>query len=123
MSDKRSAARWPTCLKGQVRSRDGRVINCLVRDFSDSGARIEISGSANLPHTFELFFPLRQTTFQAQVRWRGETEIGLTFENPSGVPTDPVQAKLVQRVLELEAENAELRTRVAEMLSNLEHIS
>jgi PilZ domain len=123
MSDQRSGARWPTCLKGQVRARDGRVIDCLVRDFSDSGARIELNGSATLPHTFDLFFPLRQATFRAQVRWRGENEIGLTFENPESAPTDPVQARLVQRVLQLEAENAELRTRLAELLSHVEHVS
>ena len=121
MSDKRSATRWPTCLKGQVRARDGRVLDCLVRDFSDSGARIEVSGSTTLPHSFELFFPLRQATFRAQVRWRGEREIGLTFENPETGPTDPMQARLVQRMLQLEAENAELRTRVAELLAREQH--
>ena len=121
MSDKRSATRWPTCLKGQVRARDGRVLDCLVRDFSGNGARIEVSGSAALPHSFELLFPLRQTTFQAQVRWRGEKEIGLIFENPETAPTDPMQAKLVERLLQLEAENAELRTRVAELLARVDH--
>jgi PilZ domain len=123
MSDKRSATRWPTCLKGQVRARDGRVIDCLVRDFSESGARIEINGSATLPHSFELFFPLRQATFQAQVRWRGEREIGLTFENPETTPADPMHAKLVQRVLQLEAENAELRARLDGLLSHMEHVN
>jgi hypothetical protein len=113
--------RWPTCLKGQVRARDGRILDCLVRDFSDSGARIEMSGSATLPHSFELFFPLRQATFQAQVRWRGEREIGLIFENPDSAPTDPMQAKLLERLLQLEAENAELRTRVAELSARVEH--
>jgi hypothetical protein len=42
---------------------------------SESGARIEVGNSATLPHSFELFFPLRQTTLQAHVRWRGEREI------------------------------------------------
>ena len=50
----------------------GRVIDCLVRDFSESGARIEVGNSATLPHSFELFFPLRQTTLQAHVRWQRE---------------------------------------------------
>jgi hypothetical protein len=123
MSDKRSATRWPSCLKGQVRARDGRVVDCLVRDFSESGARIEVLGTAALPHSFELFFPLRQATFQAQVRWRGDKEIGLTFENPEAAPADPMQAKLVERVLQLEGENAELRSRLAELLSHVEHVS
>jgi PilZ domain len=120
MSDNRSAMRWPTCLKGQVRARDGRVVDCLVRDFSESGARIEVGNSAALPHRFELFFPLRQTTLQAQVRWRSESKIGLTFENPDAAPADPMQAKLAQRMLQLEAENAELRTKVAELRARVQ---
>ena len=114
MSDKRSATRWPSCLKGKVLAEDGRVIDCLVRDFSESGAKIELPASTKLPNTIDLFFPLRQETFRAHVRWRGDKEIGLTFENPaSATPTDPVQAKLVARLLHLEAENAELRERLA----------
>ncbi len=123
MSDKRSGTRWPSCLKGQVRARDGRVVDCLVRDFSESGARIEVVGTTTLPHSFELFFPLRQATFRAQVRWRGENEIGLTFENPEAAPSDPVQAKLVERMLQLEAENAELRERLAGLLAPTEPVS
>ena len=123
MSDKRSATRWPSCLKGKVRARDGRVIDCLVRDFSESGARIEVVGTTSLPHSFELFFPLRQATFQAEVRWRGEKEVGITFENSKAAPADPMQAKVAERMLQLEAENAQLRARLAELLSHMEHIS
>ena len=113
MSDKRSAARWPSCLKGKVLADDGRVIDCLVRDFSESGAKIELPSSTKLPNTVDLFFPLRQETFRAHVRWRGDKEIGLTFENPQREdPTDPIQAKLLARLLELEAENAELRRKL-----------
>ncbi len=120
MSDERSATRWPTCLKGQVRARDGRVLDCLVRDFSESGARIELGSSAMLPHSFELFFPLRQATFQAHVRWRSDSEIGLTFETPEAAPGDPMQAKLAARMLQLESENAELRGQVAELRARVE---
>ena len=123
MSDKRSATRWPSCLKGQIRARDGRVVDCLVRDFSESGARIEVVGTATLPHSFELFFPLKQATFRAHIRWRGEKEIGLTFENPEAAPDDPMQAKLVERVLQLEGENAELRARLADLLAHVEHVN
>ena len=124
MSDKRSATRWPSCLKGKVLAQDGRVIDCLVRDFSESGAKIELPGSTKLPNTIDLFFPLRQETFRAHIRWRGDKEIGLTFENPEAVaPSDPVQAKLLARLLELEAENTELRERMARILSDAERAS
>jgi hypothetical protein len=124
MSDKRSASRWPSCLKGKVLADDGRVIDCLVRDFSESGAKIELPASTKLPNTIDLFFPLRQETFRAHVRWRGDKEIGLTFENPAvTAPSDPVQAKLLARLLELEAENAELRERLAQGPSSVQPAS
>ena len=116
MGEKRSATRWPSCLRGQVLAEDGRVIDCLVRDFSGSGAQIELPPLTKLPTTFELFFPLKQTTYRAHVRWRGDKEIGLAFEDPEpAVPSDPVQARLLARLLELEAENVELRNQVAQM--------
>jgi hypothetical protein len=116
MSDMRSATRWPSCLKGKVLAEDGRMIDCLVRDFSESGAKIELPRSTKLPDTVDLFFPLRQETFRAHIRWRGDKEIGLTFEAPQAeAPTDPVQAKLLARLLELEAENAALREQMALM--------
>jgi hypothetical protein len=124
MSDKRSASRWPSCLKGKLLADDGRVIDCLVRDFSASGAKIELPASTKLPNTIDLFFPLRQETFRAHVRWRGDKEIGLTFENPAvTAPSDPVQAKLLARLLELEAENAELRERLAQGPSSVQPAS
>jgi hypothetical protein len=113
MSEQRSARRWPTCLKGQVRAKDGRVIECLIRDFSATGARLELSGYTQLPSSFELYFPLKQATFQAQVRWRRENELGLAFEAPIAPPVDPVQAVLLERLLKLEAENASLRLELA----------
>jgi PilZ domain len=113
MSDKRSAKRWPTCLKGQVRAKNGRMIECVIRDFSATGAKVELSAYTQLPPSFELYFPLKQATFQAQVRWRHENELGLSFETPIAPPVDPVQAVLLERLLKLEAENASLRLELA----------
>ena len=122
MADNRSVKRWASCLKGRIRAKDGRVFDCLVRDFSASGARVQVSGAVALPGTFELFMPLKQSTFRARVRWRGEREIGLAFDNPDlATPGDPVQAKLLQRLLQLEAENAELRRKLAEATAVQEH--
>ena len=113
MSDKRSATRWPTCLKGQVRAKDGRAIDCLIRDFSSTGARLELSAYTKLPEQFDLYFPLKQATFRAHVRWRKENELGLAFEAPAAPPADPLQAALLDRLLKLEAENAALRHELA----------
>jgi hypothetical protein len=122
MINKRATKRWLSCLKGQLRSKEGHLVDCLIRDFSSAGARIEVADGASLPDNVELFFPLKKAMLQARVRWRGEGEIGLTFEAPeAALPTDPVQAKLVERLLRLEAENADLRLQTAQLRSQLEH--
>lgn len=124
MDEKRSGARWASCLKGQVKSFKGGPIDCLIRDFSSEGARIEVSGTAVLPETIDLYFPLKQATYRARVRWQKENEVGVTFEAPETVaPTDPVQAQLVQRLLEVEAENFELRFEAAQLRHQIEQIS
>jgi hypothetical protein len=111
-------------LKGRVLSTDGRAVECMIRDFSAAGARIEVSDDTALPSEIELFFPLKQATYRARVRWRGDNEVGLSFDAPDSiVPADPVQAQLHERLLRVEAENAELRLETAQLRMQLEHVA
>jgi hypothetical protein len=122
--EKRSATRWLTCLKGRVRTTDGRVVDCLIRDFSASGARIQISDAGPLPSVIDLFFPLNQATYRANVRWERDNEFGLSFQAPEvQVPMDPVQAQLHERLMRLEADNADLRLEAAQLRLQLEHVA
>ena len=122
--EKRTATRWLSCLKGRVRTADGRVLDCLIRDFSAAGARIELADASPLPSVIDLFFPLKQATYRASVRWQGENEFGLSFEAPDiEAPLDPAQAKLHERLLRLEAENADLRLETAQLRLQLEHVA
>ena len=119
MSEKRTSPRWVTCLKGQVRV-SGNSTACLIRDFSAEGARIELPEGAVLPDDFDFYFPLKQATFRARVRWRRDNELGLSFEAADGEhPIDPVQAQLLQTVRRLEAENAELRLECTQLRTEL----
>jgi hypothetical protein len=121
MSEKRSGTRWHSCLKGSMRCKDGTLVDCLIRDFSAAGARIEITTSAKLAEVIDFFFPLKQVSFQARVRWRAYNDIGLQFEvNETSAPVDPAQALLAQRLLVLEAENAELRLEATQLRRQLE---
>jgi hypothetical protein len=122
--EKRSAPRWLSCLKGRVRTGDGKILDCLIRDFSSSGARIEITDAGPLPSVIDLFFPLNQATYRAHVRWERDNEFGLMFEAPEiAVPVDPAQAQLHERLSRLEAENAELRLEASQLRKQLEHVA
>lgn len=124
MSEKRSSQRWLSSLKGQVRTSVGNSVDCYIRDFSSEGARLEISAGAVLPQNIDLYFPLKQATFRARVRWRNDNEIGVLFDAADAMPpTDPVQAQLLQRVQLLEAENAELRLEANQLRVQLERIT
>jgi len=105
---------------------DGSCFPCLIQDFSAAGARIKVSAPATLPDMFDLSFPLTRATFAAHVRWRTDEELGVTFEpfeKPETlVPTDPVHAILLERLLKAEAEKEALQARMAGLLSALEHV-
>jgi hypothetical protein len=124
MSEKRSGQRWLTCLKGQVQTSVGNSVECYIRDFSSEGARLEVSAGAVLPENIHLYFPLKEATFRARVRWRNANEIGVAFDVPeTAPPSDPVQAQLLQRVQRLETENAELRLEANQLRVQLERIT
>jgi hypothetical protein len=86
MSEKRSGQRWLSCLKAEVQTSVGSAVDCYIRDFSSEGARLEISAGAVLPDNIHLYFPLKQATFRARVRWRRANEIGVVFEAPEMTP-------------------------------------
>ena len=79
VEERRSARRALTCLKGRVILDDDVAVECLVRDYSPRGARIEVATSCPLPDAFRFYFPLLERTFSASVRWRHDNAMGLIF--------------------------------------------
>lgn len=114
--NKRRIGRIRTILAGQaIIGRGLPDVACQIKDLSDTGARITVEETAFLPDVFELRIPKKGTVQPVRLRWRRGTLAGLEFEpDQRSVATDPVL-----RVKELEAENAELRRRLAEMAERL----
>jgi hypothetical protein len=77
--ERRSARRALTCLEGRVILDDGLAVDCLVRDYSPKGARIEVEAAPALPDAFRFYFPLLEKTFSANVRWRRDNAVGMIF--------------------------------------------
>ncbi|MCJ2130304.1 PilZ domain-containing protein [Methylobacterium sp. E-045] len=124
MSDKRKEARQRTFLKGRIIFNNGASsMDCLVRDLSSIGARLALTETATLPDTFDLLIPQKERTYRANLRWRRTDGIGVAFVDetaavaaaPAPVPqAEPgAMLALIQRISELEAENAVLRRLVA----------
>ncbi len=55
------------------------VLNCVVRDISSTGARIEIQDAAGLPDAVDVTFDGGHTFRPCRLRWRSQTETGVEF--------------------------------------------
>jgi hypothetical protein len=117
--ERRTSARQRTVLRGTVYY-DKRSVaaDCLVRDLSDGGARLELSENVIIPDTVELYIPKKEETFHAQVRWRNLKEVGVAYVNGrnGGRPNDeevPANghkgSDLRDRMQKLEAEIVSLK--------------
>ncbi|HUC51883.1 MAG TPA: PilZ domain-containing protein [Xanthobacteraceae bacterium] len=113
MSERRRARRTKSFLRGFVYvSRQQGALACLIRDMSDTGARIVFSDTVTLPNTVDLYIPQREQTLHAKVRWRHGDEVGLAFAVPQQRSADATmsETEVVQRVAMLEAEIDSLRS-------------
>jgi hypothetical protein len=55
------------------------VINCVVRDLSESGARLRFDGLFRPPHEFDLLIPTGRRHHACEVAWRSQQDIGVRF--------------------------------------------
>lgn len=96
------------------------VMDCIVRDISESGARLWISKHEIVPDRFDLYIVLKERTYPVAVRWRSEEEIGVEFlPQAADADEEPSEADLKQRVQSLEQEVADLRRLFLSLQSGL----
>lgn len=55
------------------------VVDCTVRDMSETGARIVVGDQAAVPREFRLVVPMDNTIRDATVKWRRGELIGIAF--------------------------------------------
>lgn len=58
------------------------TLHCVVRDFSETGARLAVEGSVEAPDTFALQIEIDGVEVDCRVVWRRGKEIGASFEGP-----------------------------------------
>jgi PilZ domain len=124
MSDKRSNPRQRSFLKGRVLFNGGQnSLECLIRDISPSGARVELSASVTLPDRFDLFLPHRDETCKVHIQWRRGNQLGVAFEQIEAAPAAPPQPQdVASRVRQLETEVELMRLLLAQMKSELDTV-
>jgi hypothetical protein len=122
MGERRQSLRKKSFLRGCVYFNKRRnAMDCLIRDLSDSGARIIFSGTVGVPDVVDLYVPQKEQTLRARVQWRRGDEIGLVFPDaPSAAANAPANGSLAERVAHLETEIVALRRMVKRLKSEVE---
>nr|WP_281411558.1 PilZ domain-containing protein [Enterovirga sp. DB1703] len=102
------APRLRTLLMARAEFNGGATtVDCTVRDLSESGARLQVPGSAVLPPRFVLFVPKHGRRYDAEIRWQRDGFIGIEFVRDEAEAQGGHQEG--ERVAKLEAEVARLR--------------
>lgn len=79
MEERRQSLRRRTLLSGRVEFLDRSTFNCVIRNMSDSGARVRCDQQIALPDVFTLFIEKMDEKRDVRAIWRSENEIGLKF--------------------------------------------
>lgn len=103
---------------GGVIAFNGRAstIDCVVRNFSNLGARIELQHGAVLPEEFDLTIARKSRAFLARIVWRDAGNAGLAFRDPAEAGA-PVQLDWARRLRDGERTKRRLQNRVDQLRS------
>lgn len=95
---------------------------CVIRNISEGGARLDVSSAVSLPTFFHLFIPMQQKQLYAELKWRSESEAGIQFcdeARATGVvlkrSDEESNAAWRRRVRELEEEVVRLQNRILQL--------
>ena len=94
---------------------------CVIRNLSESGARLDVASPVSLPTFFHLYIPAQQKQLFVELKWRSESEVGIEFcDEGLGATTalehrDQSSASLRHRIRELEAEVGRLQNRIIQL--------
>ena len=79
-TERRSAPRIGLQIVGSIRSRETRApLCCVLRDFSETGARIQVDDVSQVPDVFWLHLEHEGFLAKCNVVWRTGRELGVIF--------------------------------------------
>lgn len=114
MQERRKAQRGRTYLGGVVAFNNRcSTLDCLVRNMSQDGAKIEFAGPATIPDEFDITIHQKGHSRRARVTWRRETEAGITFLLSEAGSV--VSIETARQIRKLEADRETLARRVAHL--------
>jgi two-component system cell cycle response regulator len=79
MEERRRSLRRRTLLSGRVEFLDRSTFGCVIRNLSDTGAKVRCEQQIALPDVFTLVIEKRDEKHEVRAVWRSQDEIGLKF--------------------------------------------
>jgi hypothetical protein len=94
---------------------DGRLsIDCRIKNFSITGARLALDESTVLPDQFLLDVPIRNKTYRAELRWKSRDAAGVKFLDEVACEARPASLdQLREEISLLRRQNAEMAAQLA----------
>jgi len=115
-NERRAVPRHKSFIQGRVYYNNRHSsMDCILREFTDIGARLEFSDVTGLPDKFEIYVPSKDLYFQAQVIWHKGNSLGVRWEpeESAHVPESLRSGEpIIDRLAKLEHEVALLRKRL-----------
>ncbi len=87
MTQDRKDQRSRTLKTGRILLESGGVIDCVIRDISEEGARIRIGATTPLPKRFRLQVVADGSITAAELKWQRGAEAGVGFVGTPAPPT------------------------------------
>ncbi|MBV1697799.1 MAG: PilZ domain-containing protein [Hyphomicrobiales bacterium] len=115
MHERRALARHKTLFKGRIYFNNRlSSMDCIVRDVTAEGARLECSENVTLPEVFELYLANKDEYFRARVIWRRGSQLGISWKAEEGKDrVEPADDNpLAERLSKLEHAVAVLQRRL-----------
>ena len=85
--ERRQVQRRRALKEAKVVLSDWAVIDCLIRDVSEAGARLEFSGATELPPEFRVLIFSSNLLYPAEVEWQRGLAAGVLFTGPGATPS------------------------------------
>jgi len=80
VDEHRTAPRRRLLKSGRISFGGGAAIDCTIRNFSETGAALEVSSPVGIPERFTLVVEADHGHLPCRVIWRKEKRIGVHFE-------------------------------------------
>ncbi|MCA9240477.1 MAG: PilZ domain-containing protein [Planctomycetales bacterium] len=88
LDNKRTTARHRVLKQGKILLPNGlTVIDCTIRDLSETGARLICGDPGAIPNSFRLVFTADRSMREVKVVWRRPDQVGVHFQSgPTKAP-------------------------------------